>query len=787
VSLAALALAGTGNSPASAAPERGPAARQCSLSPSPAARHSEWASCFQADAKLSAAPRVGETARLTFSVRVQGSHDSVRVQVDLPAGLEWVKAPRGFSTATRPAKAPQDGGRVNSAVGTRSFDDSGRAVFRGTVRAVQEGPAQIRVRAGDPSVPGPQGDASVFLTVGGDDTAPSLTIASPKVGSTTPVPESVTPRRATPKLPYRSAGTEELAKPHSDDKKRSGGIGAQALSCVRGSWNYVDNTGVTRPAANFQVQAWDSDFGRDDLLASGLTDGNGGYRLCFDNDDSSGGQDVFVRFVAENGQWSVQRDDDEPYTYVTGTRDDVGDGTTTDFGALQPGRNEEMRALHAYDSANDAAAWTPGDCWDARDTDCRQIRINWTPTSTMGTYYCTEEGGDACPRENEVYLMAADPDAPSVVVHEIGHAVMDDVYEDNYPATPNCNPHEIQRVTSAGCAWSEGFAEWYPASVYDDPFFRWPDGNAMNLEDPTWGTAGWGQGDQVEGRVAGAMIDISDSGNENEQPWDVYGEAPAGNLWSTFLGHRSATFAEFWRHRAADGFNTADADARSSVYQNTIDYDFRNPLRNYTPLTRPMPQQGTPHNYHYDTTTPFWSVVAVRPEGNSDQDLWVYDDRAQTQSLAASVVLGNGVDFVAVDSNRRPLGDYYPRVSRFTGGDGYRIELAQGSGLLRDSEQIIMGAGDVVAVRDTVLTQGEETTITVTSSDGGQNPELFLMGSTDDQSTWVRPRSSAVASATGGGAGAAERVTFTAPATGVYGVVVVNRTGAGTYTLARTP
>lgn len=101
------------------------------------------------------------------------------------------------------------------------------------------------------------------------------------------------------------------------------------------------------------------------------------------------------------------------------------------------------------------------------------------------------------------------------------------------------------------------------------------------------------------------MIDVSDSGAENEQPWDVYGEAPTGNLWSTFLGHRSANFAQFWQQRAADGFNTADSGARSSVYQNTIDYDFRNPLENYTPLARPMPQQGIPHNYHYDTTTPF--------------------------------------------------------------------------------------------------------------------------------------------------------------------------------------
>lgn len=433
---------------------------------------------------MSRAPRVGESAQLTFSIRTQGRHTAGRVQVDLPAGLEWAEAPTGFSTAQLSATAPQDGGSLNRATLTRSFDSSGRTVFRGTVRAVKEGPAQIRVRAGDITTPGPQGDASVFLTVGDANTAPSLTIATPKVGTTTAVPKGVTPERATPRLPYHSAGTAGLAKPHSDDPKTADGVSAQALTCVRGSWNYVDNNGVTRPSANFQVQAWDSDFIGDDLLATGLTDANGGYRLCFDNDDNSGGQDVYVRFIAENGQWSVQRGDDDPYTYQTETHDDVGDGTTTDLGARQPTAANEMRALHAYDAANDASAWTPGDCWDARDTDCRQIRINWTPTSTMGTYYCPEDGGSNCPRENEVYLMAADPDAPTVVVHELGHGVMDDVYEDNFPDAPNCNPHVIQNVTSAGCAWTEGFAEWYPASVYDDPFFRWPTGQELSLETP---------------------------------------------------------------------------------------------------------------------------------------------------------------------------------------------------------------------------------------------------------------------------------------------------------------
>jgi hypothetical protein len=44
-----------------------------------------------------------------------------------------------------------------------------------------------------------------------------------------------------------------------------------------------------------------------------------------------------------------------------------------------------------------------------------------------------------------------------------------------------------------GCAWTEGWAEWFPASVYNDPFFRFTSRSSLNLETSTWGN-GWGEG-----------------------------------------------------------------------------------------------------------------------------------------------------------------------------------------------------------------------------------------------------------------------------------------------------
>ena len=138
-----------------------------------------------------------------------------------------------------------------------------------------------------------------------------------------------------------------------------------------------------------------------------------------------------------------------------------------------------------------------------------------------------------------MHLAADDPNSQILVAHEIGHAVMDDVYNDAFPAAPNCNPHSIQGTSSAGCAWTEGWAEWFPATVYNDPFFRWANGASLDLENAGWGN-GWGNGDTTEGRIAGSLIDLTDS--NNEAPWDRVSEGRTP-IWNVFMNNVSGTSA----------------------------------------------------------------------------------------------------------------------------------------------------------------------------------------------------------------------------------------------------
>ena len=274
-------------------------------------------------------------------------------------------------------------------------------------------------------------------------------------------------------------------------------------------------------------------------------------------------------------------------------------------------------------------------CWD-RDAACRQAVINWTPTSTDGTYYSLAN--------NDVHLAADDPNAPHTVVHEPAHSTMDDAFDDDYPPAPNCSPHYIQ-ATSPGCAWTEGFAEWVPAEVYNDPYYRWPSGAELNLETPTWGTAGWGTGDDVEGRVAGALIDITDAANEATGTAGT--RADPGPLGHVPI-YVSDTFAQFCVARGSTA--TTSPTARSP--QLLPEHDRLQLPRPADSTTRSCPgRRRDAHNFDFDTTSADWSATAIRRRRRQLQPVALR--RPQPVAAAEHSSLSGGVDFMAVDCNSR--------------------------------------------------------------------------------------------------------------------------------------
>jgi hypothetical protein len=736
-------------------------------------------SCLSASAHLTEAVARGGRTTLKFEVKSQIDLRGVRVQVDLPAPLDWQSGPAGFTVERFHSALPGDGGQLTRASAPVDLAAGKPVKYEATLAAVGTGDVAVRVRAVAPAGMGRNTEVPVLATIGADRASSSLGLPKGPVG-TVPVPPGTAAVPANPGA-VPDVGTRGLATPHSDDPG-AGGIHPQAaLACVRGSFNYLDPAGATRPSINLQVQVWDSDTIGDDLLAVGLTDGSGGYHICFDNStDVSGGQDVYLRFVTENGQWGVQNDDD-PFVFTTEVHSNVGNGTTVDFGGRQPADPRFMGALRVFDDANAAAAFVPGECWAARDHDCRVIEFNWDPASTRSTAY--NQGN------NQVSLLAQDADDRNVVVHELGHGVMDDVYADNFPSTGrSCQQHVLHLANTRECAWTEGFADWFGVAVFNDPTYRDTGDQTItqSFDTPTWGSVRqdtgdpWQNGDNVEGRVAGAIWDLVDG--PGEPVWDRYGEGLQA-FWDSFTAHRANNFAQYWQQRGADGRNVGP-DALAALYQNTIDYQFRDPLASQQALIRPMPV--VPHNYRFDTATPFWSVVALRPPATSDYDLYLYDDVNLTQQLSASLQLDGVTDFVAVDSNHRAFGDYYPQVRAVTGTGDYVIEEAETSGLLADTNKVAMGPNRLVTVWDYCTATPGHATFTVTPSDPGQDAELFVMGSDAGRpDTLVRSRGQALADSTGAGPGGTETVGIDLGAD-CYGIVLINKAGNGTYTLTRT-
>ncbi|WP_455351775.1 hypothetical protein [Streptomyces sp. SYSU K217416] len=354
---------------------------------------------------------------------------------------------------TTESDVPVEQGKVHTAEGSHTLSADKPLTLTGKIKAVAAGAAEIRATATAAGIDIVSG--SQFLTVDAEESTSG--IAVPAVGAVAATDEPVTLSNL--QWAHKPVGT-----------RTADTTAGKKQACATGSWNYIEHTGYTRVSANAGVRVFDADTdGPDELLASGVTDEAGRFTLCFDNRDAGDRtQDVYVQFSTENEQWKIQsKKTRQAYHFATATKTNVKTGTIADFGSRQPAAPELMRGIQAYDSLNSAWNFVPGTCWDARDTDCRQGVINWEPDSTSCCWYELDK--------NEAFLAAATPDTAIATLHEFGHALMDDIYEDAFPSSPNCSPHYITRKSSAGCAWTEGWPTFFAGTVLGDPVFRWPE------------------------------------------------------------------------------------------------------------------------------------------------------------------------------------------------------------------------------------------------------------------------------------------------------------------------
>ena len=337
---------------------------------------------------------------------------------------------------------------------------------------------------------------------------------------------------------------------------------------IFGTWEYYDGRESDYVAAKGFIVDLLSDSG--DFLGLDYTDDYGDFSITGINP----GEKVFVRIYTYDLYYiggslheiMVAPSDSGGDYWEAYSRDSAKYGPYSDgsynLGTLYvPSWLDELDAWWIKDDLDDGFQFLPDKVGD--------YFADWDPDWGRDNMFCVcPVPYLICDTLGHIQLACnAAKGNPDHVLHEMGHAVMWNVYDEYWPisclqyASGYCIEHYLNLASGDECAWTEGWANLWAIAVKGSPYLF-----GYNLETPTWGTSGWDDGDMVEGRVAGALWDIYDDPNDGYDQYD--GEFD--DIWDTIYNQTDDTFAEFWEAWKARGHNIWDAVG--SVYQNTIKY-----------------------------------------------------------------------------------------------------------------------------------------------------------------------------------------------------------------------
>lgn len=118
----------------------------------------------------------------------------------------------------------------------------------------------------------------------------------------------------------------------------------------------------------------------------------------------------------------------------------------------------------------------------------------------------------------EAFIRYIRRDSADTVVHETARGYMYG-YQNELAGCPG--QHGISKISTPGCAWTEGWAEFLPLYINGDPCYDFGIGpcseSGIDLEAPNFrdNPAFFNFGPAVEGRVAAALYDLVDMENED--------------------------------------------------------------------------------------------------------------------------------------------------------------------------------------------------------------------------------------------------------------------------------
>ena len=275
-----------------------------------------------------------------------------------------------------------------------------------------------------------------------------------------------------------------------------------------------------------EVCAYDSSLSGIVVLDCDTTDHRGYYELevpVEDPDNNGTNVDVYIRVDSIGPHAEVQSLRDFHYGILP-----FFDNNSDGFNESVPiSLNSSHGAMHGAVQIIDGVT----DTWnllDSEDVTSPRVTIYWeSGKNPSEKTQDPDDDGSFYQPGGAIYLDGS-PDHSRqrfVQLHEYGHFVMDRHF-DSYPRSGgNCNPHYIHNMSGAGCAWSEGWADFLPGMVDNRAVYNWYSGVHIDLEQGAtinrFGTiidefvkeddAGMLVGQVVEGRVAAALWDIKDA------------------------------------------------------------------------------------------------------------------------------------------------------------------------------------------------------------------------------------------------------------------------------------
>jgi len=411
---------------------------------------------------------------------------------------------------------------------------------------------------------------------------------------------------------------------------------------VRGTLSYYNRYGNLAGAAYTTAYLYDHDFGGDgdDLLRTVYTEANGSFDFGqvynIDDDDPDDPIDQLDLYVvwktfyndSDIAHHQVENFDDQIYQWQSNVFYNVSD-PTININKTIPLEDLVLRAMWIFQDLRKAWEYFYSNTIPSYDPG--NVTIKWE----LNENELTPCSGP-CFYGFGPYVFIADQSTISIdtIIHEVGHNYM-------YNATGwwlwwdiDCFNHNIYSIKDQYCAWSEGWADFYPLAVNDDPCYDFdigpctgmPDERYYNLEthsrDDLWPFP-WG--DSVEGRVAGSFYDLFDFNWPIEGYDDAYFNfEPIANI---IVNGGEETYSDFWNNWKS--FNYETHHAVRAIFQNTIDYN-----------TPPYFDQPLPLLYGLENN-PIHHAI----------DLWLYsiDEESSLADLTYSINGYSGCDFYVTD------------------------------------------------------------------------------------------------------------------------------------------